>query len=337
MVKDLRAQSGVRDGVLSAVGATPLVRLKRLFPTSTARFYAKLEGLNPGGSVKDRAAIGMVLGALESGELTPGLSVVIESSSGNLGIGLAQVCRMYGLRFICVVDPKTTVQNQAILRAYGAQLSMVTEAGNETGDFLPSRLQRVHELQQSVPHAFWPNQYANMRNAAAQEAIMREIVEQLDGAVDYLFVATGTCGTIHGCAKYTADHELATHIIAVDAEGSAIFGTTGCRRRIPGHGAAIRPALHFDGIAHEVVRMTDQDCVVGCRRLVGAEAILSGGSSGAVVSAVKQRLDELPAEANCVLLLPDRGERYLDTIYSDTWVSEQFGDIGHLWKDRTPC
>lgn len=335
MVKNPGAgSSGRHDGVLSAVGATPLVPLKRLFPVSAARFYAKLEALNPGGSVKDRAAIGMVLGAIESGELTPGLSVVVESSSGNLGIGLAQVCRLYGLRFICVVDPKTTVQNQEILRAYGAELSMVTERDGETGEFLPARIQRVHQLRQRIPHVFWPNQYANVRNAQAQEAIMQEIVEQLDGDVDYLFVATGTCGTINGCAQFIARHGLSTHIVAVDAEGSAIFGGTGCRRLVPGHGAAIRPELHFDGMADSVTRMTDQDCVVGCRRLVGTEAILSGGSSGAVVSAVEQRLGALPADANCVLLLPDRGERYLDTIYSDAWVNEQFGDIRHLWKEK---
>lgn len=337
MVKNLRAGGGARDSILSAVGATPLVRLKRLFPDSTAKFYAKLEALNPGGSVKDRAAIGMVLGAVESGELTPGISVVVESSSGNLGIGLAQVCRLYGIRFICVVDPKTTAQNQEILRAYGAELSMVTERDSDTGEFLPARLRRVQQLRQRIPHVFWPNQYANVRNAKAQEAIMREIVEQLNGGVDYLFVATGTCGTIHGCSQFITRNGLATRIVAVDAEGSAIFGEAGCRRLVPGHGAAIRPELHFDGMADSVARITDQDCVVGCRRLVDTEAILGGGSSGAVVSAVEHRLGELPAGANCVLLLPDRGERYLDTIYSDTWVNAQFGDIQHLWKERAAC
>jgi cysteine synthase A len=324
-------------GILSAVGATPLVRLDRLFADSPARFFAKLESLNPGGSMKDRAAMGMIMGAIESGALEPGHSTVVESSSGNLGIGLAQVCRWFDLRLICVVDPKTTAQNIAILTAYGAEVDVVAEPDNELGEYLPARIRRAKELAESIPDAFWPNQYANVLNARAQEAIMREVVAELDGNVDYVFVATGSCGTIHGTARYIAEHGLRTRIVAVDAEGSAIFGEPTCRRLIPGHGAAIRSALYYDGVADSVVRVTDQDCVVGCRRLVAAEAILGGGSSGAIVSAVSQRLAELPAGATCVLLLPDRGERYLDTIYSDAWVDEKFGDIAHLWKEQTAC
>lgn len=325
------------DGVLSAVGGTPLIRLRRLFPDSAARFHAKLEALNPGGSGKDRAAIGMVLGAIKSGRLVPGRSTVVESSSGNLGVGLAQVCSLYDIRFICVVDPKATTQNLAILTAYGAELDKVTEPDDELDDFLSVRIRRVHELVKEIPHAFWPNQYANLDNAMAQEGTMREIAERLDGRVDYVFVATGTCGTIRGCSRFVNENGMSTHIVAVDADGSAIFGENTCRRLIPGHGAALRPALHHDGLAHSVLRMTDQDCVVGCRRLASSEAILGGGSSGAVVSAVESLRDELPDGANCVLLLPDRGERYLDTIYSDAWVHQKFGDIKHLWKERVTC
>jgi cysteine synthase A len=334
---DVATNIHVGDGVLSAVGATPLVRLNRLFPESSARFYAKLEALNPGGSVKDRAAAGMVLHAVSRGQLIPGHSVVVESSSGNLGIGLAQVCRRFDIRFICVVDPKTTTQNIAILKAYGAELDVVTHPDNDLGDYLPARVRRVRELVLTVPNSFWPNQYANPLNARAQEAIMHEVTQELDSKVDYLFVATGSCGTIRGCAQYIRENGLSTHIVAVDAEGSAIFGEPCCRRLIPGHGAAIRPALYYDGIADSVARITDQDCVVGCRRLVTTEAILSGGSSGAVVSAASQRRGEIPADATCVLVLPDRGERYLDTIYSDSWVDEKFGDIRHLWKERAAC
>ncbi|MGW0809527.1 2,3-diaminopropionate biosynthesis protein SbnA [Nonomuraea sp. NPDC002799] len=327
----------IGEGILSTIGATPLVRLDRLFGKAEARFYAKLEAVNPGGSMKDRSAMGMVLGALERGELVPGRSTVVESSSGNLAIGLAQVCLWHGLRFICVADPKMTSQNLAILTAYGAEVDIVREPDNDMGDFLSARIRRVRELIEHLPNAYWPNQYANPLNARAQESIMREIDEQLHGEVDYLFVATGTCGTINGCARYIAGRGLSTHIVAVDAEGSAIFGERTCRRLIPGHGAAFRSELYYDGIAHSVARMTDQDCVVGCRRLVGAEAILGGGSSGAVVSAAAQRLAGLPAGANCVLLLPDRGERYLDTIYSDSWVEERFGDVTHLWKEQMAC
>ncbi|MET9294028.1 2,3-diaminopropionate biosynthesis protein SbnA [Streptomyces sp. NPDC003077] len=319
-------------GILSAVGGTPLVRLERLFPDSPARFHAKLEGMNPGGSMKDRAALSMVRGALESGELVPGRSTVVESSSGNLGVGLAQVCNWFGLRFVCVVDPKTTPQHLATLKAYGARLELVTTADNDQGDYLSARIERARQLAAEIPGAFWPNQYANLLNARAQEGTMREIAEALDGKVDYLFVATGSCGTVHGCARYIAEHGMDTHVVAVDAVGSAIFGEVTCRRLIPGHGAARRPALYQEGLADSVARMTDQDCVVGCRRLVRAEAILGGGSSGAVVRAAEQRAAGLPEGADCVLVLPDRGERYVDTVYSDAWVQEHFGDIEHLWK-----
>jgi N-(2-amino-2-carboxyethyl)-L-glutamate synthase len=328
---------GTGDGVFAAIGETPLVRLDRLLPDSPAVFYAKLEGLNPGGSMKDRAAAGMLFGAIEAGHLVPGRSVVVESSSGNLGIGLAQVCRRLDLRFICVVDPKTTAQNLAIMTAYGAELDMVTQPDNDMGDFLSARIRRVRELVDDLPHAFWPNQYENLLNARAQEMVMQEVVTELSGQVDYLFVATGSGGTIRGCTQYIVENGLSTQVIAVDAEGSAIFGEPTCRRLIPGHGAAIRSALYYDGIADSVVRVTDQECVVGCRRLVTTEAILSGGSSGAIVSAACRYVPQLPAGATCVLLLPDRGERYLDTIYSDAWVEEQFGDIRHLWKERAAC
>lgn len=323
----------VGHGVLSAVGETPLIRLDRLFPASPAHFYAKLEGMNPGGSMKDRAALSMVRGAIESGRLVPGRSTVVESSSGNLGIGLVQVCRWFGLRFICVVDPRTTPQNLAVLQAYGAELEMVDEPDGDMGDYLSARIRRARQLAEEIPGAFWPDQYANELNARAQEGLMDEIARALDGRVDHLFVAAGSCGTLNGCSRYIAEHRMDTHITAVDAVGSAIFGEVTCRRLIPGHGATRRPALHHEGIAHSVARMTDQDCVVGCRRLVAAEAVLSGGSSGAVVSAAAERLRDLPAGATCVLVLPDRGERYVDTIYSDAWVERNFGDISHLWKD----
>ncbi|TKK87245.1 2,3-diaminopropionate biosynthesis protein SbnA [Herbidospora galbida] len=324
------------DGILAAIGETPLIRLDRLFPDSPVTFYGKLEGQNPGGSSKDRAALSMTLDAITTGAIVPGHTVLIESSSGNLGIALAQICRRLGIRFVCVVDPKTTTQNLALLAAYGAEVDLVTDS--ENGDYLPARLRRVQELLARHPHTFWTNQYANPLNAHAQESIMREVVAQLGGVPpDYMFIATGTCGTIHGCRSYSRRNGLPTRVVAVDAEGSAIFGHPRRPRLIPGHGAAIRPPLHHDDIADEVVHVGDQDCVVGCRTLATTEAILCGGSSGAVVSAADARRGRLPAGSTCVLVLPDRGERYLDTIYSDPWVNDQFGEIMHLWKRKTSC
>jgi len=258
---------------------------------------------------------------------------VIESSSGNLGIGLAQACRYMGLRFICVVDPKTTTQNIRILKAYGAEIDLVKEPDPATGEFLQARIDRVHTLLRMIEDSFWTNQYANVSNAQAHyHTTMREIAAQLHGRIDYLFVSTSTCGTLRGCAEYIRDHGLRTRIIAVDAHGSVIFGGESGKRLIPGHGASRRPELFCAGLADECVRVSDLDCVVGCRRLVGSEGILAGGSSGGVLMALEQVAGRIPEGATCALIFHDRGERYLETIYSDEWVEEHFGNIAHLWN-----
>jgi cysteine synthase A len=165
---------------------------------------------------------------------------------------------------------------------------------------------------------------------------MHEIATELDGRIDCLFVATSTCGTLRGCAEYVRDHHLGTKIFAVDAHGSVIFGGKPEKRLIPGHGAARRPELFRSDLADECVRVTDLNCVVGCRRLVGSEAILAGGSSGGVLMAVDQVSERIPRGARCVLIFHDRGERYLDTIYSDKWVQEHFGNVAHLWAQQEP-
>ncbi|MBO4205373.1 2,3-diaminopropionate biosynthesis protein SbnA [Micromonospora echinofusca] len=322
----------MEHGILSAVGNTPLVRLSRLFPGSPSRVYAKLEQFNPGGSIKDRAALNMLRGRIESGELVPGRSVVVESSSGNLAIGLAQVCAYYGIRFICVVDPKTTRQNLAVLAAYRAEIEMIEHPDPETGEYLPVRRRRVRELVETVPGAYRPDQYTNPLNARAQRQTMAEIVAALDGRVDYLFCATGTCGTLVGCADYLREHGHRTRIVAVDAVGSAIFGQPPTPRLIPGHGASVVPPLAERAAPDEVLHVSDLDCVVGCRLLADREAILAGGSSGATVAALRRRIADLPAGSTSVLIFPDNGDRYLDTIYSDQWVTGQFGEVTHLWK-----
>ena len=319
------------EGVLSAIGNTPLVRLARIFSDFRFRLYAKLEALNPGGIIKDRPAISIIRHGIETGAIQPG-SVVIESSSGNMGIGLAQACSYYGLRFICVVDPKTTSQNLHLLRAYGAEVEMVEEPDASTGEYLQARINRVQDLLSSVEHGFWTDQYANEYNPMAHHQTMHEIVNALGREPDFIFCATSTCGTLRGCAEYIKENGLETNIIAVDARGSVIFGGQRARRLIPGHGAALRPKLFQPGLAHNCIHVSDLDCVIGCRRLARQEALLVGGSSGAVLMAMDQIKHEIAEDAVCVLLFPDRGERYLDTIYSDSWVGEHFGDISHLWE-----
>jgi N-(2-amino-2-carboxyethyl)-L-glutamate synthase len=323
----------IDEGILSTVGNTPLISLNRVFKDNRIRLFAKMEGFNPGGSAKDRPALNILKKAIAAGEIDS-KTVVIESSSGNLGVGLAQACGYLGLRFICVVDPKTTQQNISILKVYGAEIDMVTAADPQTGEYLEARINRVRSLLRSIENSFWPNQYANLNNADAHyNTTMREIDEALDGKIDYLFCATSTCGTIRGCADYVQDHRLRTRIIAVDAIGSVIFGGQSSKRLIPGHGAMKRPDLYRPNMADQCIQVSDLDCVVGCRRLLHREAILAGGSSGGVLMAVDRIKHRLPSGATCVAIFPDRGERYLDTIYSDDWVREKFGDVSSRWKE----
>lgn len=176
--------------IIATIGSTPLVALDRLFPPARFQVYGKCERFNPGGSIKDRAARSMIEHALSTGALMPGISTVVESSSGNLGIALAQLCNFYRLDLICVVDPRTTAQNAAIMRAYGATVESV-DRDPETGEYLPSRIRRVRELLSTVPDAYWPNQYGNEYNARAHQHTMREIHEALPQAPDYLFLAAG--------------------------------------------------------------------------------------------------------------------------------------------------
>lgn len=324
----------MHGGILATIGGTPLVRLDRLLPSAGFRVYAKLESFNPGGSIKDRPALVILEEALRSGEIGPG-TVVVESSSGNMGIGLAQACRYYGMRFLCVVDSRTSAQNLRVLRAYGAEIDLVSKPDPASGELLQARLNRVQTLLQETPRAFWPNQYANRNNAAAHyQSTMQEVAAALDGRIDVLFVPTSTCGTIRGCAEYVRDHGLSTRVVAVDALGSVIFSSQRASRRIPGLGAGLRPPLCDPSLIDDVVLVDDLECVVACRRLVAREAILAGGSSGAAVAALERLRNTLPEGANCVLIFPDRGERYLETIYDDSWVRDYLGDVAHLWQEE---
>ena len=320
----------VCDGVLSAVGGTPLIRLRRYLGDSRFHLFAKVEALNPGGSIKDRPAKLILEHALRSGALRPD-SVVIESSSGNMGIGLAQACRFHGLRFICVVDPKTTETNLRVMRAYGAEIDYVAEPDPESGEFLQARLKRVQALCSQIAGSFWPNQYANVKNADSHnETTMHEVAVALGGRVDYLFVATSTCGTVRGCGEYVKANAMKTRVIAVDAYGSLIFSDVRAKRMIPGLGAGLRPPLCDLSFIDECVHVDDLDCISGCRRLMEREAIFAGGSSGGVLAAVEALKGRIPPESVVVAILPDRGERYLETLFSDEWVSEHFGEVPGL-------
>jgi len=319
----------VYDSVLSAIGNTALVAITRCFPQIPVHFFAKLEATNPGGSAKDRSAYSMIKRAVDAGILKPG-GVVIESSSGNMAIGLAQACCYLGIRLICVLDPKATMQSRGILRAYGVEIITVSEPDPATGDYLPARLARVQQLLQEMPGSFWPNQYANEHNAQGHRQTMHEILESLDGQVDYVVCPTSTCGTILGCYEHAQEQRLNVKFVAVDAVGSVIFGGKRRRRLLPGHGSAVRPALADAVQVDRVVYVDDSDCVAGCRHLVKTEGILAGASSGGAIVAVARMSREIRSGSRCVIVLPDRGERYIDTVYSDEWVHQNLGGIPTL-------
>ena len=317
------------QGVLSAIGNTPIVRLGKISDSLKLNVFAKLEAHNPGGSMKDRPAANIIKSAIDAGHINQD-TVVVESSSGNMGVGLAQVCAYYGLRFICVVDLKITNQNLKLLQAYGAEVDLVSDPDPITGEFLQARINRVKDLLVMVENSFWPDQYSNLNNSLAHHQTMLEIAEALDGNIDYFFCATSTCGTLRGCAEFIQENGLRTKVIAVDAIGSLIFGGPKVKRLIPGHGAAVIPRLFHERFADQAVQVSDLDCIIGCRHLLKTESILAGGSSGAVLSALFNREVSLPENSSCVLLLPDRGERYLDTIYCDEWVSKHFGKVPEI-------
>jgi cysteine synthase A len=232
----------VHDSVLDTIGRTPLVRLRRLFPPPLPETVAKLELLNPGGSVKDRPARFMVEQALASGAIDRDTHLV-ESSSGNLGVAVAMVAKVYGLRFTCVVDPKTCPANLEVLRRLGATIEPVDEP-DDHGGYLKSRLERVHELLDALPNAYWINQYGNELNWRAHYSwTAQEILDDLDGPVSHLVLAVSTTGTIMGVGRRLREAFPDLRVIAVDARGSAIFGDDPAPRQLPGLGSSIVPEL----------------------------------------------------------------------------------------------
>ena len=311
----------IHDSIISCVGTTPLVRLRRLFPQDGVDVIAKLEFLNPGGSVKDRPAKFIVEKGLQDGTITSETHL-IESTSGNLGIALAMMARIYKLSFTCVVDPKISPTNLQILRQLGANIDMVQEPDDQ-GGYLKTRIQRVHQLRKVIPHCLWINQYANQLNWQAHyNGIGGEIIENLDGNIDCLVIAVSTTGTILGVARRLREKFPKLRVVAVDAAGSVIFGANPGVRDLPGIGSSRVPELLNKAEIDEVVYVNDLESMQGCRELVTKEGIFAGGSSGSVVAAIQKLLPNFPQSYRVLTLFPDRGERYLDLVYDDAWVTK---------------
>ncbi|WP_277423829.1 2,3-diaminopropionate biosynthesis protein SbnA [Staphylospora marina] len=311
----------VPDSVVDCVGNTPMVRLNRLFGADGVEVYAKLEYMNPGGSMKDRTARHMILESLKDGTIRPG-SHLIESSSGNLGIAIAMIARVYGLKFTCVIDPKTSPANVRILKKLGASVDLVTKK-DEHGGYLHTRIRRVKEILREIPGSVWLNQYANERNWQAHyHGTGREMTEQLPGKPDVLVAAVSTSGSLLGCARRLRETWPGLKTVAVDVVGSVIFGGKPGRREIPGMGASRVPEILSREEIDEVIYVSDREAVQGCHDLLAREGIFAGGSSGAVVTAIRKLIPSLPKPCRIVTLFPDRGDRYLDLVYNDDWVEQ---------------
>lgn len=307
------------SSVAACVGRTPLVALGRQFPPPGPAVVAKLELMNPSGSMKDRSAAYIIERGLADGTITPA-SHLIESSSGNFGIALATAARVYDLEFTCVVDPKTTPANLRILQSLGARVEVITER-DEHGCYLDARLRRVVELCRSEPGAVWINQYANERNWQAHyHSTAAEILADLDRPLDCLVVPVSTTGTILGLARRLRGAFPRLHVVAVDAVGSVIFGGPPGPRYVPGLGAGRVPELLVPAEIDEIVSISDAEAVAGCRALATNEGILAGGSSGAAVAAIERLRPAMPDDWQVLTVLADRGDRYLDQVYDDEWA-----------------
>lgn len=309
----------IHDSIASCVGNTPLVRLARCFPFPDREVIAKLEMLNPVGSMKDRPARHIIDSGIADGTLRRGMRLV-ESTSGNLGVALAALARLNGLDFTAVVDPKTTRSNLRLLRTYGADVDMVTER-DASGGYLATRIARARELAAQSAQRVWVNQYANQLNWGAHYTTTgAEILDAVAGRIDYLVAAVSTTGSILGLARRLRERHPELRVVAVDAKGSVIFGGPAADRGIPGYGASRVPELLRPEEIDEVIHVDDYDAALGCRHLAEREGILGGGSSGAVIAAIEQLIHRVPSNSRIVTLLPDRGERYLDLVYDDEWL-----------------
>lgn len=310
----------IHSSLMTCVGNTPLLRLDRCFPDPSREVLAKLEMLNPAGSMKDRPARFIIEQGLSSGLLRPGMRLV-ESTSGNLGIALATMAKLNGLKFTAVVDPKTTPTNFQLLTTVGADIELVTEL-DANGGYLDSRVRRAQELAASDPDTVWVNQYANELNwRAYHETAGQEILDAIEEPVDYLVAAVSTTGSILGLARRLRSKFPDMQVVAVDALGSVIFGAPPASREIPGYGASRVPELFSPSEIDDVIHVDDASAAQGCRHLVATEGVLGGGSSGAVVAALQELLPRTPVGSRIVTVLPDRGERYLDMVYDDDWVA----------------
>jgi len=330
----LRLRADIRDSILDAVGDTPLVRLSRLGAGLRPQLVAKIEALNPGGSIKDRAALAMIEAAEHDGLLRPG-GTLVEPTSGNTGTGLAMAARLKGYRVIAVMPDKMSKEKIDLLRAYGAEVVVCpTNVEPESPESYYSVSDR---LAAEIPGAFKPNQYFNMANPEAHyRSTGPELWEQSGGRITHLVAGVGTGGTISGVGRYLKERNPAIQVIGADPVGSIYSAPSAADVRgylVEGVGEDFWPQTFDRDIVDRWVAVTDKDSFLTTRRLAMEEGILAGGSGGTALWAaleVAKGLDD--PDAMVAVILPDGGRSYLSKIYNDAWMTqygflERAGDL----------
>ena len=281
--------------------------------------FLKLEGFNVTGSIKIKTAIGLVEDLERRGIARPNETVIVESSSGNLGLALSLVCAIKGYKFICVTDPNANRATIKGIELYGADV-IVVEDRDAAGGYLGSHLRKIDQILQSDPNAIWLNQYANVANKNVHaEQTADEIAREFD-RVDWMFVGTGTTGTIAGVSERLRREFPGIKVVAVEPAGSVTFGGAPGKRNIPGIGTSVRPKLADLVDPDRIVTISEDETVETCRSFVRDYHLLVGGSTGTVLAAVQQLAPEFEPGDVIVAISPDLGEKYLDTIYDTAWV-----------------
>ncbi len=327
----------VFDSLVGAIGNTPLVRLIRIADDLACSLYAKLEMLNPGGSVKDRIAFGIIDAYERTGDLKPG-GTVVEATSGNTGVGLAIACALRGYESVFVMPDKMSQEKIDMLRAYGARVVIAPTA--VAPEDPRSYYSVARRLVEQTPGAVLANQYHNPANPASHERVTGpEIWAQTEGQVTDIVIGMGTGGTITGIGRFMRKQNPNVKIIGVDPIGSILYDTwrqggdpTGLEAKgylVEGIGEDFVPTTLDLSLVDEVVQVTDAESFSWTRRLVREEGIFAGGSSGAALAGAMKYAVGLPAKRNVVVILPDSGSRYLSKIFDDRWMREHGFDIGY--------
>ena len=306
------------DTFLDAMGHTPLVRLNQVARGVRPAVYAKLEMLNPGGSVKDRIGIRMIEAAEREGLLKPG-GTIVEPTSGNTGHGLAIAAAIRGYKCIFVMPDKMSQEKISLLRAYGAEVIVTPTAVPPES---PESYYRVADrLAEEIPGAFQPNQYFNPQNPQTHyETTGPELWEQTDGDIDVFVAGVGTGGTISGAGRYLKERKPGVTVVGADPEGSVYSGDEPRPYLVEGIGEDFWPATFDPDVVDRYVKVSDRDSFLTARAVTRREGILVGGSGGTAVFAALQVARELDETKNVVVLLPDTGRQYLSKIYSDSWM-----------------